>query len=380
MPEAKTDVQGEVAERIRRERERLGLSQQELARRVGLSAAQTVSAIENGERAVKVVELVRLAAALHLGVNDLLVGVLERPYVLWRERPADDARRLEIESELLELCRNYSLAEEWVGAALPPSLPSAPVPPAPKDYDAVAGLAERTRNALDLGVRPAAVLATVLEETAGVKVFYQRDLPGAAACLRGPASAAIVVNAAEPAGRRHYSIAHELFHLITWDVLPPAALSQRLSLWQTTEQLANAFASALLLPSEDLLARVAARRQSGELQPGDWAELAREYEVSLDALVWRLVNLRLLTREQAKAILTDKPALRLDSLCLSPCPEPQLLPERFLRLLFLAHAKGKVSAARIAEMTKQSLVDVRHQLADFEDDGGELAQALPATA
>ena len=65
-------VQHSLAERLREARERLGLTQKQLADMAGFPAHQIVSQIESGSREVKASELARLAKALHVSVQDLL--------------------------------------------------------------------------------------------------------------------------------------------------------------------------------------------------------------------------------------------------------------------------------------------------------------------
>ena len=85
-----------------------------------------------------------------------------------------------------------------------------------------------------------------------------------AAC-RLPDLDVVLINRHEVAGRRNFDLAHELFHILTWDAMPPEHLEEATETSKIrVEQLANSFASALLMPEASL-------RQFGvdEIRPAD---------------------------------------------------------------------------------------------------------------
>ena len=65
----------ELGRRIRNRRELLGMSQAELAEKVGYTSRSAISRIENGERSLNVSQLPPIARALSCSVDDLLDGV-----------------------------------------------------------------------------------------------------------------------------------------------------------------------------------------------------------------------------------------------------------------------------------------------------------------
>lgn len=360
----------QLADRIRKARVRLEMTQQELADKAGLPASQTVSYIEKGDREVKAAELARIAEALYLDITDLLVSLPAQPEILWREPPTDEKVRREIEARLLQLCRHYRLAEEWAELARTPDVPQIEGPDDWDGFGYVEEQANRARAHFGLGSVPAAALLTVLEENAGIKVLYEKGLPGSAACYSDRENVVIFLNAEQVPWRRNYSAAHELFHLLTWTTLRPNKIRSNAKLWIRVEQLANAFASALLLPADSLLARFAARRFDRMLQPIDIVELAREFCVSSEAVVWRLVNLDKLPRSKASDLLENSSFRALDKASLRPRQqEPALTSERFFRVLMTAYAKGNVSVGRVAEMTGMSLSDAQNYLIFAGEDG-----------
>src|SRR2546429_7733579 len=70
-----------------------------------------------------------------------------------------------------------------------------------------------------------------------------------AAC-RLPELDVVLINRREIAGRRHFDLAHELFHIFTWDAMPPEHIEEVTPKTRTrVEQLADSFASAVLMPA-----------------------------------------------------------------------------------------------------------------------------------
>lgn len=365
---------------VRRARDRAGLTQEDLAAQAGFPNAQTVSDIERGVRDVKARELQRIAQALHTSF-DVLLGAREEPaaHVLWRRGTAAVPRGQE--AQFLERATRFAMLEEW--CELPPvePLPDFPFHPAAATFASVDTLANRTARLLDLGSRPATALVKVLEERFRVKIFYA-ELPGdeSAACVRGDFGAAVLMNASQAPWRRNYNFAHELFHLVTWDGVARAwPRDGSEPAWaEQLEKFANSFASHLLLPADELSEQYRVRCRDGRVSDPDLVELAREFDVSTQALIWRLVFLRLLTQEEADATLKRPAFQRLDRSTMAPRWDtpPAGLPDRYLRLAYLAHAKGRISMARLAEFLETSVSELATQ--NLERDRAEETAAAVA--
>src|SRR5258706_12827279 len=93
-----------------------------------------------------------------------------------------------------------------------------------------------------------------MEQRFGMLVLavYAFDGISGAAC-RLPELDAVLINRKEVKGRRHFDLAHELFHLLTWDAMPPEHVEEATETGRgRVEQLANNFASALLMPRKVL--------------------------------------------------------------------------------------------------------------------------------
>ncbi len=113
---------------------------------------------------------------------------------------------------------------------------------------------ERFAAEFGLGDAPAARMSEAMERELGILVLMvdaDRDISGAACRLRE--MDAVLIARREVAGRRHFDLAHELFHILTWDAMPPEhSEAARETGGNRAEQLANNFAAAVLMPAASL--------------------------------------------------------------------------------------------------------------------------------
>lgn len=331
--------------KLRTARERAGLSQAEACRRADLGGS-SLSEFENDKRAPSLAQLEGLARAYSCSVSSMLS---ERPEpvttVLWRQRPPTGAE--ELEARFLHLAEQYANLERWCGD-LGRSRPLSESATPEMDRNAAEEMARAVRQRLGLGDRPALGLLRVLEEDYGVKVFHLPfDPTGTAACARSEAFGdAILLNAKNVRWRRNYDLAHELFHLLTWSVFRPASPTST----ENEEKLADKFASALLLPEEALRSAVTRRlTDTNKLTTAALFEIARDFDVSIDALLWRLHDLygskdRDYTKQRLHA-LRAVAALYEER----AHDDPPARPERFRALAVTTLRAGEMSIGRFAE-------------------------------
>lgn len=376
------NVQKLVGERIRNQRNRLSITQQQLAEEAGLSSAQIVSQIEKGEREVKAVELFNLARALKTDITQFLSTDLnESPaLVFWRKAPTID--RKVVEAEFIQRCNQYALVEKLCETCSRSELPSEEVSFDEMNFKDVEKLADKIGKILDLGSRPASSLPGLLEDKYGVKIWYQ-DLgeEGSAASSKGPFGSAVLINSAETPWRRNFSFAHELFHLITWNsIRQDKDITENGEFVVHIEKLANAFASYLLLPTEDVVEVFKKHFKDGKVTFIELIEVAREFDVSTEALLYRILNLRFINKEQVEALLENDSLRELDRRARMgkwfSTPE---IPERFVRLAFLAYMEGKLSRARLAEFLNTGLANLTNYLLEYGLDDQKNYQAAVLT-
>lgn len=346
------EQQSRIGLRIKAFREQNKLSQDQLAAAMQLEHRQTLAAIESGTRAIQPGELTRAAEALGVSLDAFvdpyrLVGEGEFNF---RAKDVAAATLLEFEQRagqwiatFRELARRLGRLPSPLGVKLELAKESS--------FEEARALAEVLVREWDLGNVPAERLAEAIEARVGTLVLYvdaPQGISGAASHL--PRFNTILVNRNEAAGRRNFDLAHELFHILTWDAMPP----DRVEGWETrkvkgnrVEMLADNFAGALLMP-EPVVARAWASRPEGDLER--WIErTAASLRVSGDALKWRLVTLNLLSKSQAGA-LTPSPARKE--------PQPPLFGRRFVGMVAEAVDDGILSLRRAAGLLGLSVFEL----------------------
>jgi Zn-dependent peptidase ImmA (M78 family) len=217
---------------------------------------------------------------------------------------------------------------------------------------------ERLAAEFHLGDVPAERLAQVMERELGILVLMV-DAKGfggiSGAACRLPELDVVLINRNEPAARRHFDLAHELFHILTWDAMPPEYAEEAREVGGTrVEQLANNFAGAVLMP-RDLLAKHGEwTGVSDEELTAKLKAVSAELQVSVSGLKWRLVALGKLKPARARSMADAalRQSRRKDE------AKPPLLSRPFMEVLGLAIDQGRVSVRRAADLLDLTVEDL----------------------
>lgn len=296
-----------IGERLEKARISLGLTLEEVARRAGFNSYQTLSYMEKGSRPVKVSELAQLSKIYS---KDPMYFIQEKepiegtPVFAWRDRSAV-ADTKGMEARIHYLLTNYHLLEEISGEIHPQKLVPWDKPQWPLTFESVAERAQELVNELTQDYWSAVPLIKVLEEKLNVKVLHlEMGEAGSALCSYGDFGFAIIVNATDPPWRRNFDIAHELFHLFTINIYPLEDIEQGYENHTShVEKLANSFGAALLMPEKPLLEELRKRTVNQGIAWVDLIRIAIEFEVSTQALLWRLVNLSKLEADMVTHVI-----------------------------------------------------------------------------
>lgn len=356
----------DLGKKIRKYRERLKLKQADLAAKMGFNSSEIISQIERGVREIKAWELVELSRHLQISVSDLIGDRKSKmaAVLLWRKSPETEKELKE--AEFLKRYRQYALLEEMSGLKPGRTLPQKSVDPETLDFQVADRIAMEIRREFNLGDRPAGDLERVLQNDFGVKIWYMEMSEGSAASTYGPEGPAILMNAKEAPWRRNYNFAHELFHLIIWESILPQTISNIPGLWDRLEKVANAFASALLLPAEPVTVEFDRYLEGGKISYPDLIGIARDFGVSTKALLYRLLNLKKVTKASVDKAFRDPIFRDIDRSTMADCWwQPPVIPERFVRLAFIAYQKGRLSRAKFSEMLDTSLIDLPEVLQEY---------------
>ena len=344
-------IEQRIGSRVRAIRQERGLSQDVLAQSLGFNDRQTLSAIETGIRAVKVQELVLIAEKLGVPIE-----YFTDPFRLDGEARFSWLQTC-VSSEVLN--EYETRASQWIGAfrtlapkveVNPPLIrPSLSLTKQSRFEDAM-DAGERFVKEFNLGNVPTRRLVEVMEDDLNILVLMVNAKEGiSGAACRLPELDTVLISRNEVVGRRNFGLAYELFHILTFEVLPPKRVeSSDETGGDRVEQLANSFAAALLMPSSIIDCF------------GPWKELdlnnlidklykiASKLEVTSFSLLWRLVSLGLLPKTTAYSI--PESSLRNNGGMLSESATPPLFSKIFVEVLTEALNQGHISSRRAATL------------------------------
>jgi Zn-dependent peptidase ImmA (M78 family)/transcriptional regulator with XRE-family HTH domain len=320
----------EMGRRLRAARESCGLTQEDVARRLGVSRP-TVAQIELGNRAITTIELDKLAYLFGRDIQEFLAEDFEEEdalAVLFRAEP-DIAHHEDVADRLrscIALGREVTNLEVLLGIDRELAGAVSYQVSAPRSrWDAIQQgerAAEQERRRLGLGWAPCPPLPELLE-TQGVRTGIV-DLPEEISGItisNQRVGLFIVANRQHAPARRRFSFAHEYAHVL-FDRRMKGIVTRASDRDELIEVRANAFAAAFLMPPEGIrqfvnalgkgqpsraIAQVfdeaGAVQAEGRAAPGsqdiqlyDVAHLAHYFGVSRLAALFRLRNLKLLTQ------------------------------------------------------------------------------------
>ena len=189
-----------------------------------------------------------------------------------------------------------------------------------------------------------------MEEELGILVLMVEAHEGiSGAACRLPELDAVLIARREVAGRRNFDLAHELFHILTWDAMPPEHVEYAGDFGgNRVEQLANNFAAAVLMPTSALESYGGWTQLGMDALIAQLNRVADELCVTSSALRWRLVALRQLTKSMARAI--PEAALRNNGRESYVEEPPALFSRPFAEVLAAAIDGGHVSIRRAAAL------------------------------
>ena len=376
-------IQKSVSELLRKEREELGYTLKDVSQQMEFNNYQTLSSIEAGEREIKAWELAKLANIYGRNVEYFLS--FDSPQtesdILWRN-PGESNDQALIRRQFLTICRNYHNLSEILDETNGTDILFKFVVDkhqliSEHAFKYVAKIASQYVDLLNLGCRPACSLAKILEKKMGAKIIYlpiDSDLSGGAT-IDPNFGMAILINSNDAPWRRNYDLAHEFFHLLTWDIFTKEEVYQQKDDRKShVEQLADVFASSLLLPEEDVRNEFAAKSVDKSISYFNLIEIARDFNVSIDALMWRLVNLKLLKKEKVQEELqkglikdVDRKQRKTDW---AESDKPYL-SDQYISLAIRAFHLGRLSKGKLAEYVDEKYSEISSFLLRYGYDENE---------
>jgi len=291
-----------IGKRLRLARDQSSRSQEEVAAALGLKDRQSISAIEVGERKITSNELIKagnfFGKSLEFFTDPYFVA--ESNAFSYRAKTLDGALLKEFAERAERLISTQRRFRSLLGEQPSPIHPQLRNVTKSTSFSVAALNGEQTAAGWELGPIPAQKLRDVAEDKLGISILFvdgNTSISGAACRLDD--GDVILVNRSEPEARRNFNIGHEIFHLLTWEAMPPAPLdyeSENGSPKKSrSEQLADSYSGGLLMPSSIVLKRW----ERGNVPLAEWLRHhANELLVSPLALYWRLVNLGLVSKKE----------------------------------------------------------------------------------
>lgn len=235
-------------------------------------------------------------------------------------------------------------------------------------YEDIERAAERCRNEWDLGLSPIGSMTRLAENLGAVVTTFSgisKEIDALSVSVERPF---IVRNTAkESACRQRFDIAHELGHLVMHEGIVTGD--------RVTENQANRFASALLLP-RTMMAKLFPRPNGTRLDWKGMREFKLTWKVSKAAILYRAKQLDLITESQYKTgVITLKKygesSGEKEDYLISQEP-----PEMLARALFVLAEKRGIGVGEIAKALNVK-VGFLKELTGLEDFGDELCQVAP---
>lgn len=112
----------------------------------------------------------------------------------------------------------------------------------------------------------------------------------------------ILVNSSKTLGHQNFTIAHEIYHcLYDENLVSRACKTESFDRGSDSEQVADLFATDLLMPEDAILNQLRLRKKlDAKLRVADIINLEQFFSVSRKAMCWRLEDLKLITRDESE--------------------------------------------------------------------------------
>jgi Zn-dependent peptidase ImmA (M78 family) len=268
-----------------------------------------------------------------------------------------------VKAQVHALAQNYQLLEEVTGENRLPALE-----PWPVEFDltwkSVAEKAKELVRAWNLGARPAACLHEILEEKRHIKIVsYDLREAGSALTAEGGFGYIVALNATEAPWRKNFSLAHELFHLLSKNRFPLDEIHRDLigesSEKPKYERYADTFAATLLMPDKDVIRELENRLiDDNRVEWVDLVGIAMEFGVSTEAMLWRLKRLGRLKAEQVEQLLESAKFRGIDKSTRTGKKGSGLeFSRRMVWLGLKALRLGKISKGKFCQIFKTTRAD-----------------------
>jgi Zn-dependent peptidase ImmA (M78 family)/DNA-binding XRE family transcriptional regulator len=338
-----------IGSQLRKARELLQLTPAEAAQLIKVDEEE-IEAWEKGLSRPSLKQLEELARGYGREIDYFLRKTPNPPEKIeFRGKPGQSVKSIPAQAKLIlarfdELCRTAIEIERLLNKQHGVSLPKFTASDSPKT------VAQYLRQNFDANDKPLANLRDHME-TAGIRVF---ELPVPEDTFSGFSfwhleyGPCILLNSNDPIGRRNFTLAHELAHLL-YDH-GSSLCYIHLSFGRTTksiESIANQVAVELLMPKSGIVDDFQKRNLTSHPTEKELIAMAAKWNVSFQALSYRLENLNLIAQGITDKFVESKPKHFRRSK--TPTWERRL-GKRFVATSIEAYQKNIISIGKLAHV------------------------------
>jgi len=190
-------------------------------------------------------------------------------------------------------------------------------------------------------------------------LFYPMSHRISGICIRNDKNKLIGINSNLTYGRQRFTVAHELYHLFFHEDLTKVVCSKEMDkVKDPLEQEADIFASYFLASYESLYDyfKNKIKKNMGSLELEDIVKIEQYYGFSRQAMLWRLVNDKYITKEKADTmksnIIISATMLGYDKKLYKPSPEDKkyFTIGKYVKIADTLQKKGLISDGKYDEL------------------------------
>jgi Zn-dependent peptidase ImmA (M78 family)/DNA-binding XRE family transcriptional regulator len=360
-----------IGERIKEQREKFGLSIEELAKQIGGISRQTLSKIEKGEAIIDAEKLMIIADITRKPLSYFYAETAPEVRLFFR---ADNAQGIsdELSSKFQKKYQQYGEIEEILGIDRPTSIPlSYGIRSFEKNKKRIADIASKERIRLGAGEAPINNIFELLEQN-GIRILFfksaLRDVYGLST-YEAEKGACIFVNSSDDitVERRIFTAAHEYAHLIfhrdEFDQVESFRYRKgRGKAKPGTEKIADHFAGHFLVPTITLEKSIPNKKH---ITVNDIISLKKLFGVSFEAMIWRLRDERFITGQEHQDFYRFLGRFGYRK------KEPDRMKDifsknvRYITLVRNAYDNEQITLSKAAELLDLSVVRAREKMQEW---------------
>ena len=352
--------------KIRRSREDLGLTQDTLAKGVGLSG-EFISLLELGKRTPSLETLTKIADYFKKDISYFLQEKETAFDILLKGESVDKESRKELK-KFKRYCEEYMWLEELASRRIELAPLYSNISPERLAYE------ERRR--LGLGEEPIRNIFSLLD-LSGCHVIRQpfsekSQISGVFIFLDINETAFISVNCAQPFGRQVFTAAHEYCHYLkdrnTGPIIdnPDIFIDEYVTLYHPREIFAQTFASRFLMPPAKVKEIISKDIRTSRLSFKDVLYLKRYFGVGIHTMLRTLENLEYISRTSLEEFQKFDSEAREEAVFGDSREDRRqrkergrpILSDRFKSLALEAYKKKKINLKKLGTILGKKITNI----------------------